>query len=926
MAMAVGNRQKQCVARVGALFVAALWLSSQAPAQETVQPDLGYRAASIAPGGSYVYVSGKWGIIQVTLTNRTDQPVEMLAATYFEGEATLQYGRRTWIPPRARIRTWHPVRLPKEAGPGGKTFPFRTLVMHGGDKQEVLIKSDQGSMQFDGSLRVMEARTVSGMIDALDAPLDEEIEAAAELMLAARVGEQLGRQIAYLVDPIFAPGDETLSGLDQLVIAHSRVADDLAAIRAIRRWLFGGGHLWIMLDRVDPRVLEMLLGDDIECQVVDQVGLTSFQVEPTASGTKASWPAQEHELPVNLVRVIVSEVDVPYTVNGWPAAFTRPCGEGRLLVTTLGPRGWMRRRTPEDRALPPPLPQNPVNAPPPQQGQQENATAPSSNPPGQGTGGEGAQSTRPPGSAPGGMEEVLGNLADAAVPDPGRFIPLDPMKLLAADLFSSRPEPLVPEDILEPQVQEYVGYSVPPRWLIVSLLIGFTSVLALAGIGLWRAQRLEWLGAIGPALAVIVGGVLIVLGRQHQEASTVASMQVVTAVAGSNEVILEGVTGLYSPEAEPTTIAGRRGGRMIPDMSGQEGTTRRMIWSDMDAWRWENLPSATGLRSGRFSGSIDTRQRLEATATFGPDGLTGKLEVGDANHPADPILVTRAGRMGVTLRDDGSFVSNMTDVFSAEQYLSAALLSDEQNRRQKILQHMLPQPRFEDEEDEPKRGEKRRVPRYDYPAQPQLLFWSDAWEAGFEYDANRRKLGAALVTVPLRLARPETGTAVAIPSPFLPYRQSVGPDGMQPSGLWDFRKRAWSKKAVASSTWLRFQIPQVLLPLEIRSGRVVVQVRGPVGKLEISGHRGDQIVPIKTWIDPVGTLSFDLTDAELLQLSADGGLLLRVAAGDDNRPELTTTKTDSGVRYNYWRIESLALDLQALTVDPPPSERASDRR
>src|SRR5207302_3970072 len=108
---------------------------------------------------------------------------------------------------------------------------------------------------------------------------------------------------------------------------------------------------------------ELLLGDEFVCEVIDRVGLTNVRIEPAtnapsggAAKAGTAGPIEtEYEEPVDLVRSVLAEGDfeVEYTVNGWPAAFWKSFGEGKLLVTTLGPRGWMRRRTAADaRSIP----------------------------------------------------------------------------------------------------------------------------------------------------------------------------------------------------------------------------------------------------------------------------------------------------------------------------------------------------------------------------------------------------------------------------------------------------------------------------------------------------------------------------------------------------------------------------------------------
>jgi hypothetical protein len=67
-------------------------------------------------------------------------------------------------------------------------------------------------------------------------------------------------------------------------------------------------------------------------------------------------------------------------------------------------------------------------------------------------------------------------------------------------------------------------------------------------------------------------------------------------------------------------------------------------------------------------------------------------------------------------------------------------------------------------------------------------------------------------------------------------------------------------------------------------------------------------------IDPVGTVTVDFDGAELPSLDADGGLLIRLDAGDTDRPELYEPDPETG-KLSYWRIESLTMELDAVVLE-----------
>ena len=857
-------RWRLCLFVSAVVCISTVYVPQAGRAQNPdVKPNVGFGIAMTGPGGLYAYVPNRWGLLHVNATNRLDQPLEIISATYFNDEPTLQYGRKIWLPPRSRIHAWHPIRIPDKISGDGKKLNFHSLVMDANAGQDVLIRTESGQMQHDGFLPVNHEELVTGVIDDIDGDTHPEAREAVDLIGICRVSQSVSRSVSSLTDSIFASGQEGFDALDELVICDARPTRDVAGMAAIRRWLFSGGHLWVMLDQTDPLFLEMLLGDEIQCEIVDRVTLNNVRLDSGSAAPSGAYGEQEFERPVELVRTVVSDVDIAFSVNGWPAAFWKNCGEGRLLVTTLGPRGWTFQRNTAVKEEPRRLRRRPAD----------------------GTAGQQAQPATEP-----------------ATVESGPRIPNDAMANLSMEFWSERKAASLAPQVIEPLVQEYVGYGIPSRYLVGGLLAGFCLLLVLTGIGLWRIRKLEWLGAAGPVLALLVSGVLIGLGQARRQAvpPTAASLQYIQAVHGSDDFIASGQVAIYTPEPGAATLNIHSSGSIVPEMAGLETTTRRLIWTDLDESAWLNLPSTAGSRNATFNVSGELKNRVAAQAMFGPEGLTGKLSTSQLAQASDALIATAQGRMGVRLQPDGTFQSNVSDVFSHEQYLGADLLTDEQNRRQRILQTLL--------SNSERRAEFSR---------PVLLFWTEPWDLGFQFAEGARNLGATLVSVPLDLKRPVTGTSLVIVPPLLPFKPARGPDGLVPSGLWDQLHQEWAEKSAPSATWVRYQIPKALLPLKIDGARLVARVRGPIGKLEISGFRDGKPAQLKQWIDPVGTVEVAIPSGDALSVDADGGLMLRISGGDAARPELTRTETADGPKVNYWRIESIDLELKATTVDLP---------
>lgn len=825
-------------------------LDRTAVAQEQAgPPKVGFGVAATGPGGLYAFVPNRWGVMRVDVVNRLDEPLEVLSTTYFDSQSALQFGRKIWLPPRSRMRSWHPAKVPNVKREE-KTTGFHSLVMNADDSSQALIRAESGEMQHTGFLS-LNHETVTGIIQNIDGEHQQDAIDTVELVSSCRLKQSLGRKVSSITDLIFVPADEALQPLDQLVICDNRPMRDAAGIAAIRRWVNAGGRLWVLLDQVDPKLLNMILGDDFQCDVVDRVSLNSVNILPGPSGPRGSSATAFFEQPVDLVRAVVADVDVAFTVDGWPAAFWRNCGKGRVLVTTLGPRGWMLRRPDEMK--------NETNS----------------------------------------GRRSQGNPTFDPEQQPTDHIPNDPMAFVCMDFWAGRKVDPISAETIEPIVQQYVGYAIPSRVLILGLLMGFCGLLAVVGIGLWRIGKMEWLGAVGPLLAIVVSVVLIGIGQQQRYSvpRTTANMQFIQMISGTDDYLAEGQLGMFNPEPGEAVVAGHAGGRVLPEMSGAEGTTRRMIWTDLENWKWHHLPATAGSTNASFMTSNTLTDRVRATATFGPDGLTGYVQTG-GHRVEDVLIATNGGRIGVSMHADNTFAARTSDVLSRGQFLTADLLTDEQNRRRKTLEYLLANP-------------KRR----DFPVKPTLYFWTEPWDLGFEFAADSKPLGAALVGVPLELTRPAAGTEVSIAAPLLPFDTVIGPDNALPTGMWDRLNRDWAERQLPASAWLRFQVPSALVPSQLLKGRVVVSVLGPIGKLEIAAMRQGKLVTLKTWTDPVGTVEYQIDDPEALTMDASGGVLLRVSAGDASRPELTETKTSDGVKVNYWRIESLAFDLKVKTTE-----------
>ena len=792
--------------------------------------------------GTFTYVPERWSEFQLRLENHGNSTRKLLCTSYFADQPTLQFGRELFVPAKSRLRLPHPVRLPQLETAKTQTASVHSLVIDESDGKEVLLKSDSGQLRHDRSLVVTVTDRNTGVLAGWSqsslVPQD-----ALDLIVANRVNQGLNNRVTMFGDQ-FLPSNETAYDyLDHIVIAEDRIADDYAALTALRRWLHSGGNLWIMLDRTDPVVLERLLGDQFSGRVVGRVDKTSVRIDKAsslASPNGEPGATVEFDEPVEMVQLLVSGMKVVNTVDGWPAAMTCAFGEGRVLVTTLGPRAWINP-TPDAKRI-------------------ANALTP-------------------------GLESP--------------FVPNSRMEDLAAYVLA-RPDPeIVQRNSLESLAVQHVSYKVPTWGLIVATMSTFLVLLFGTALGLHRMDCLEHFGWTGSLIALLFGVILTGIGvsNRYGVPGTIAGTHLLHAIGGTDDLRAEGVTAVYRPEGGQSTALSPDGGALWPEKMESAAFTRRLIVTDFGKSRWDGLPEEAGLSIYSDGTSQSFSDRIEAYATLDSTGIVGKYS-GLPVSPSDALLATRNGRISVNLAAGGAFIARNEETLESGQFLSASYVGDQQDRRRRIFQELFASPRWKN-----------------FLEHPHLLLWLDRWDSGFQFGEGLTRQGETLMAVRLNLTRPAQGTELQIPSTLISFSTRRPPDGTLPSGFWDDVRKEWQERSSPSTTWLRFQVPRELLPLKANKARLQIKLSGPIGRLEVLGIRENSPVSIESVVDPASTVTVNVSDSDLLTVSSDGDLSLGISGGDPARAQAPNPSgTISGA--NYWRIESLDLNLWATATDP----------
>ncbi len=252
------------------------------------------------------------------------------------------------VPAGSIRRTWLPIRTPDNIDENQKILHASVLNFVGSGDAALLSRTKGENRMIGESLLALDPTELkTGMITNL--PLHgEPVEMSTgpdevyETVVAVRQSYDGNRTISNLHDRFMAPHAAAYDALDQLVLSNDRIAADSGGISAIRNWIARGGYAWIMLDLVDLETVESLLGNATPYEVVDRVELTEFTIrgpgkESSSTGITETWTAEE---PVEFLRVVIDSAEVHSSIDGWPASFSIPFGNGKVFFTTLAARGW----------------------------------------------------------------------------------------------------------------------------------------------------------------------------------------------------------------------------------------------------------------------------------------------------------------------------------------------------------------------------------------------------------------------------------------------------------------------------------------------------------------------------------------------------------------------------------------------------------
>ena len=796
------------------------------------------------------YGPGVWSMVSFEAINPASEPREILTLTYFDGHPNVQYGRRLWVPAHSKRRSSYPIKPPPD-DLEANSYEVHTMLIDASSGTEVVLENDDRRMTFSGALPASSTSDITAYIPSGEIiEFDEDVykvDMVYEFVLATRLAEQLSRKTTYLDANNLPPTPEALEGMDHLVVGHDLPVSDPIGVSAIRHWLHAGGQLWIMLDRTNADSVSLLLGDTFKFEVVDRVGLTEVQFHRhSKAGVQPLGDSRELDEPVEFVRVIAEDCEVLHSINGWPASIQKRIGNGNVIVTTLGPRGWLREWR------------------------------------------EG----------------------EAPIKNPGIYAADLALDELAEQFYVPRNAEKLPKHAFKEVLSEQIGYRIVDRATILGIFSAFC--LTLLGTGAYLAQRgqLKLMAWIAPVSAIAVTLVVLSIGKSYSGNidNTMATGQFVEAVTDSESFQTSGLLAVYNTQVSTASPAALNGGYFLPETAGNDGSIRRMIWKDLNQWQLEPVSFSPGIHVAPFVKPARTNHPIKATCQLTEQGVVGNIDPGPFEDFSDALIATSVkDSLAVSISDDQEFVGSPDRLLPRGEFVSAALLNDEQRRRQSLIEQLIPGPNLER-----------------YPNRPTLFAWAKPIDPEFDYPDSTKHTGMTLVAIPLSMQRNPPNTRVVVPATFLPFNAVAGPKQEGSFLAFDNREKTWQASKGTLKVWLRFELPDVVQPMRVTSAEFTVHINGgPLKTLEIYSAQGEESTKLQQQANPVGTIKFAIDDATSMQPDSDGGLLVGinvVAANEKSKKPITSldeVEFDDGT--NKWKIDYVQLQLSGETLPIAPS-------
>ena len=431
--------------------------------------------------------------------------------------------------------------------------------------------------------------------------------------------------------------------------------------------------------------------------------------------------------------------------------------------------------------------------------------------------------------------------------------------LLGAQLIDERSQPPLSDTDVEYAGAQIGAPLIPKSWIVLGLG-SFCALLGLTGVWRWLAGDLSWIGFLVPTLSFLVGGVMLLgrgmMSRGVEESR--ATFQYAEVRRDGNLAWVQEQSAMYLNTVQPMTLRGDTDG-WARAASNVDSGVHRYVLSDLENWELDNMawPPDAWRYSTSFARETDG---FIASASLDREGCRLLLPETMQESLEDAVLSYVPGTPLLVQSDDATLFSDGSVKVGGERWISGTLITDEQRRRMDVYRQLFSRDSG------------------NTPAAETLFGWTKIWE-GPNWDRDVPFQGAALVGMPVQLARPAVGELVAVPYGLIRLRQSTRQAGS--SSAFNDGKGIWLPEITNGiDRNFEFVLPKALRPFTAESLTLEFDIEAPQREVRIAARTDVGEIDLVNQKAPSLPGRIEITNPEVLSTVTDGVLEFRFVVSD----------------------------------------------
>ena len=477
-----------------------------------------------------------------------------------------------------------------------------------------------------------------------------------------------------------------------------------------------------------------------------------------------------------------------------------------------------------------------------------------------------------------------------------------PLQSLAGRFFVTKLEPPQYGEAVSEVLDGEIGYRIPSRRLVASVLF-LQAILVVFGGGwlLWKKQ-LQRLAVLVPISSVVAMGILVSVGKQNtaQVPSTIATGQIVRTTPDSATAGVTSVSAIYSQEQRPLPLSSNGDG--TTELLGEnQGRSERIVWNDAGGADWYFVDQPPGVvQHVNSEAVVEIEQPWNAIGRFTPEGFEVSVKGLNAGICED-AFIGGFGTVDLSLvkAEENENVFRGNGLLADGRFISSTVLSERQQMRQGFLQELS----------------GRGVDFF--TREPSLITWAKPLDIGVRFGEGYEHVGWSLVSMPLRFEKTKQGTAFRVPATFVRQGPLLTDSGSQ---FFNPSTGEWLDELVKpGQVGVRCVVPQSVMPCDLSVATIELDIKAPGRTVSLKGFSDGEFRTLKQWESPLGVVEYSIDAPGFLSLDEAGGLRLLIDVSESDEVENSGDEANDAkvkreeVVRNLWGIETLNVSLEGVS-------------